>query len=70
MDGGIKLDDLNDAIGTELSSDDYDSLGGLIIETLDRLPNEGDRVLTGDVSLSVKKVNNNRVERVLVVIQN
>ena len=70
VDGGIKLDDLNDAIGTELSSDDYDSLGGLIIETLDRLPNEGDQVLTGDVSLSVKKVNNNRVERVLVVIQN
>ncbi len=70
VDGGIKLDDLNDAIGTELSSDDYDSLGGLIIETLDRLPNEGDRVLTGDVSLSVKKVNNNRVERVLVAIQN
>ena len=33
----MNLDDLNDNLGTELESEDYDSLGGFIIEHLDRL---------------------------------
>ena len=64
VDGSIKLDDLNDALGTSLTSDDYDSLGGLMIELLDRLPAEGDMVRTGEVTLKCSKVIKNRVERV------
>ena len=64
MDGSVKLDDLNDALGTSLASDDYDSVGGLMIELLDRLPNEGDMVRTGEVTLKCSRVNKNRVERV------
>ena len=67
MDGSIKLDDLNDALGTSLQSDDYDSIGGLMIELLDRLPKEGDMVRTGEVTIKCGKVEKNRVERVDVV---
>ena len=38
VEGGMKLDDINDALGTELESEDYDSIGGIIIEILDRMP--------------------------------
>ena len=68
VDGGVKLDDLNDAIGTSLESDDYDSIGGLMIELLDRLPKEGDMVRTGEVTLKCSRVERNRVERVDVVV--
>ncbi len=68
VDGGVKLDDLNDAIGTSLESDDYDSIGGLMIELLDRLPKEGDMVRTGEVTLKCSHVERNRVERVDVVV--
>ena len=64
VDGSVKLDDLNDALGTSLASDDYDSVGGLMIELLDRLPNEGDMVRTGEVTLKCSRVIKNRVERV------
>ena len=67
VDGSIKLDDLNDALGTTLQSDDYDSVGGLMIELLDRLPNEGDMVMTGEVTLKCSKVIKNRVERVDII---
>ena len=67
VDGSIKLDDLNDALGTSLQSDDYDSIGGLMIELLDRLPKEGDMVRTGEVTIKCGKVEKNRVERVDVV---
>ena len=41
VEGSMNLDDLNDNLGTELESEDYDSLGGFIIEHLDRLPGSG-----------------------------
>ena len=38
IEGSMNLDDLNDSLGLNLSSEDYDSLGGFIIEHLSRLP--------------------------------
>ena len=64
IDGSVKLDDLNDAIGTELESENYDSVGGLMIEFLDRLPKEGEEASVGDIRLVCKCLSKNRVERV------
>ena len=48
IEGSMHLDDVNDHLDTELDSEDYDSLGGFIIEHLDRLPVAGDQVITSD----------------------
>lgn len=68
VDASIKLDDLNDAIGTTLDSENYDSVGGLVIELLDRLPDEGDKVTFRESEIEVASVNRNRVERVIVTV--
>ncbi len=64
VDASVRLDDLNDALDLELESDNYDSVGGYVIELLDRLPKEGDRVENGSVSILVRAVEHNRVTRV------
>ena len=65
IDGAMSLDDVNDRLGTSFESEDYDSLGGLIIEHLDRLPELNDEVVTEDgVRLVVDKLDKNRVESV------
>lgn len=65
--GGMKLDDINNSIDTDFSSDDYDSIGGLIIEKLDKLPEEGETVeLEDGTVLTVQTVNQNRIEEVLM----
>ena len=67
--GGMKLDDINNSIDTEFTSDDYDSIGGLIIEKLDKLPEEGETVSLEDgTKLTVKTINQNRIEEVLMVL--
>lgn len=43
IEGSVKLDDVNDTLQLALSSDEYDSIGGLIIEKLDHLPTEHER---------------------------
>ena len=39
--GSMKLDDINDVLDTKFDSEDYDSIGGIMIELLDRFPAEG-----------------------------
>lgn len=68
VDGGVKLDDLSDALGIEIESAHYDSVGGLVIELLDRLPDKGDEVENDVVHISVTAVDRNRVERVRISI--
>lgn len=67
--GSMKLDDINDALETKFDSDDYDSIGGIIIELLDRFPAEGESVVTEDgITLTAKKVENNRIETVVILL--
>ena len=66
VDGSFKLDDLNDELGTTLESEDNDSIGGLIVEKLDRLPKAGDKLTVDNVWMFVEKVSSNRAESVIV----
>ncbi|MDD6732943.1 MAG: hemolysin family protein, partial [Lachnospiraceae bacterium] len=68
--GGMKLDDINDAISTDFDSEDYDSIGGLVIEKLDRLPEEGESVELEDGSIiQVQTINQNRIEQVKLILK-
>ena len=67
--GSMKLDDINDALDTELDSEDYDSIGGIIIECLDRLPEEGEEVeLENGIKLKVMSIIQNRIMSVQMII--
>ena len=69
IEGSMHLDDVNDHLHTELDSEDYDSLGGFIIEHLDRLPVAGDEVITEEgIRLIVEKRDKNRIEQVHVYL--
>ena len=69
VEGSMKLDDINDELGTELDSEDYDSIGGIIIESLDRLPEDGEEVtLENGIHLKVQGIEQNRIVKVLMTI--
>lgn len=69
VEGSMKLDDINDALGTMLDSEDYDSIGGIIIERLDRLPEDGEEVLLDNgIHLKVQGTDQNRITKVLMTL--
>lgn len=69
IEGSVKLADINTALGLTLVSEDYDSIGGLIIEMLDHLPTEDEAVTTADgILLTVEKMDKNRIETVHVIL--
>ena len=69
VEGSMKLDDINDELDTELDSEDYDSIGGLIIECLDRLPEDNEEViLESGIHLKVQGIEQNRIVKVLMTL--
>ena len=69
IEGSVKLDDINDALGLSLHSEDYDSIGGFIIERLDHLPEENESVTTEEqILLIVTKMDKNRIETVRLIL--
>lgn len=69
VEASMKLDDINDALGTALDSEDYDSIGGIMIEYLDRLPEDGEEVtLDSGIVLKVQGIDSNRISKVLMTL--
>lgn len=69
VEGGMKLDDINDALEIALDSEDYDSIGGLMIEKLDRLPQDKETiVLENGISLQACGIQDNRIVKVLITL--
>lgn len=69
VDGHMKLDDLEDVLHLGLDSEDYDSIGGFIIEQLDHLPKTGESVRTENgIRLCVDAVDKNRIDKVHIYL--
>lgn len=64
VEAAMKLDDLNDQLGLELESEDYDSIGGFIIGLLDHLPEEGEEVTHENIRFVVDAVERNRIDKI------
>lgn len=65
IEGSMKLDDINNALDLSLSSEDYDSIGGYMIEQLDHLPACGETVQTKEgLILKVEEMHKNRIDKV------
>ena len=59
----------NIAIGLELESEDYDSIGGFVIGLLDHLPEAGEEVTYQNLRFVVEKMDRNRIDEIHLYIQ-
>lgn len=67
--GSMNLEDLSEALDLDLTSEDYDSIGGYMIGLLDHLPTVGESVVTPDqVFLRVEDMEKNRINKIFVRI--
>jgi CBS domain containing-hemolysin-like protein len=68
--GTYKLEDINERAGTHFSSDDNDSIGGLVIERFDRFPRAGESIDIDGAIVTVIRAGSNRVDEVLIKVHN
>lgn len=65
-DARASVDELSHLFEVTLPEGDFDSVGGLIVDRLGRLPEKGDRVECNGLALTVLEVAQHRVERVRI----
>lgn len=70
VDGSADIEQVSELIGKELPDDESDTIAGLMLERLDKIPqgNEKPSVEIGDVKFTVTKMENRRIARVLIEI--
>lgn len=66
VDGGVRLDQLREAIGLEIPGNGFPTLGGRVFEQLQRRPRVGDEVRLGNYFAKVLEVDGLRIVRVLL----
>jgi CBS domain containing-hemolysin-like protein len=66
VDGRIPINAVNDALGSNFGSEDFDTIGGLVMGSLGRAPEVGDEVALDGHVLRVDEVDGARIARVAV----
>ena len=65
-DGSVSLSLVNDALGTDLEGNGYDTLGGLVLDRLGRTPESGDVAEAGGHRFEVTAVDGARISTVRI----
>mgnify|MGYP000660491500 FL=1 len=66
IDGGVPLSKINDMIEGEFTSDEVETIGGLVLEQLNRAPERGDRVAVAGYVVTVTSVEGSRISTIRV----
>ena len=66
IDGRIPIGVVNEALGSEFESEDFDTIGGLVLGAIGRAPEVGDEVRLDGYLLSVDEVEGPRIAQVIV----
>ena len=66
IDGSKKISEVNELIGTNLESEEFDSIGGFIIGHLKRLPEEHEVIEVDGVKLCIESLDKNRIKKIRV----
>ena len=61
-----RIDDFNEFFECELSDEEYDTVGGLVMHELGRLPRRGEKIDFGGFRFSVTKADKRRIDSLLV----
>ncbi|WP_066715710.1 hemolysin family protein [Clostridium sp. Marseille-P299] len=71
VDGSMEIEDLNNKLGVELQSINYDTISGLLVEHMGHIPSEKEKptIKIGNYVFKVQQVKEKRIDKVLFIIQ-
>ncbi|MDD5228303.1 MAG: transporter associated domain-containing protein [Methylococcales bacterium] len=57
----MPMDDFDEYFGTQLATDEYDTIGGFMVSQLEHMPHKGESLVVNDLKFEVIKADNRRV---------
>ena len=68
VNGNVKIDVVNELIGTHIESEDFDTIAGFVISIVDRLPQLGETIEHENIRFIIESIDRNRVEKIRVLV--
>ncbi len=66
IDGSTHIDDVNEMIGTNIESEDFDTIGGFVIGVLGTFPEAGETIEYDGIKFVVEEIDKNRIEKLRI----
>ena len=66
IEGSTEISVLNETLGWELPGGDFETIAGLVINRLEKIPHPGDQVLAGLYRLTVKDASKRKIQSLIV----
>ena len=67
VDGSAKLHEIGEVLGVDIDSEEFDSIGGLMIGDLGRMPIENEQVQVNDITFIAQEIDKNRIKKVKLI---
>ena len=67
VDGSARLHDISELLGVDIDSEEFDSVGGLMIGALGRMPEEKEEVVSNDITFIAEEIDKNRIKKVRLI---
>lgn len=64
--GVTKIDDVNETLNTNFKSEDFDSIGGFIVENFGKFPDENEHITIDNVKFIIEEIQKNRIVKLKV----
>lgn len=64
VNGSVRLEDLNEEIGTHFESEDFESIGGFVLGILGRIPRTGEIINYESIRFVIEKVDKSRIMKI------
>ena len=66
IEGNTEVSVLNETLGWDLPGGDFETIAGLVIDRLEKIPHPGDQVLAGSYRLTVKDSSKRKIQSLIV----
>jgi len=67
VNGNVRIDAINELIGTHIESEDFDTIAGFVIGIIDRLPELGEEIEYENIKFIVESIDRNRIEKIRIL---
>ncbi len=70
LDGLLSIDALNNALNLDMTSENYDTISGLLIDTMGEIPNDDDdrTIEIGHLVFKIEAVKQKRIDKIKLYI--
>ncbi len=66
VEGSVRIEDINELIGTKIESEEFDSIGGFIIGVLGRFPNISEEIIYSNYRFIIEDIDRNRIKKIRI----